>query len=108
VDVENSCGLRLAPRIVLSLLGRGVGASKDYTLSDTCAIEPRCRAYSEESRVALLSHTEVVASLGDHRAVDLPKSIADIDELEGIGDDFILVLGCDILQRRDKSVQENI
>lgn len=49
----------------------------------------------------LMSHTEVVASLVDHLAVHLPKSIANIDDLEGIGDDLILVLGRDILQRRN-------
>jgi hypothetical protein len=46
-----------------------------------------------------MSHTEVVATLGDHLAVHFPKSIANIDELESVRDDLVLVLGRDILQK---------
>ena len=43
--------------------------------------------------------TKVFSTLVDHLAIHLPEPIASIDELVGVRDDLILVLGADILYK---------
>lgn len=43
------------------------------------------------------SRTKIFSALRYHPAVDFPQAISDVEDLEGIGYDFILVICCDVL-----------
>jgi hypothetical protein len=41
---------------------------------------------------------EVLSTNLHHLTIDFPETIANINDLVGIGEDFVLVLGCEILR----------
>ena len=41
--------------------------------------------------------TKILSPLGDHAAIDLPQAIADINNLEGVGDDLIFCFRGNVL-----------
>ena len=47
--------------------------------------------------------TEVLCAFCYHSAIDFQESVSSIDDLEGIGDDLIFVVGCDILSSAGSS-----